>query len=133
MEQLATRYDSIVGALQGGCTQKAIELILVGRGAGALLKYRSSSPADYSRKVGSCSFLSSLHRQNPSIMARLLTSVLLASTVLFDSVCQAGRFSELTHGRVARHEIKAEAEKFRKLESRGGNKGRYLSNATLRT
>jgi hypothetical protein len=132
MEQLATRYDSIVGALQGGCTQTAIELIQVGRAASALLKYRSSSPAFSSRKVGSCFLLFSF-RQCPSIMARLLTSVLLASTVLFDSVCQAGRFSELTHGRVARHEIKAEAEKFRKLESRGGNKGRYLSNATLRT
>lgn len=64
-------------------------------------------------------------------MVGLLNSVLLASTLLLDTV-SAGRYSELTHGRVARHEIAAEAEKFRKLESRGGNKGRYLSNATLR-
>jgi hypothetical protein len=68
---------------------------------------------------------------NLLIMVRLLASALLAGAVLLDSVW-AGRFSDITHGRAARSEIAYEAEQSRKLESRGGNKGRYLSNATLR-
>jgi hypothetical protein len=62
---------------------------------------------------------------------RVLTSVLLASAALILPV-SAGRFSDLVYERGARHERDAEAQQIRKLESRGGNKGRYLSNATMR-
>jgi hypothetical protein len=64
-------------------------------------------------------------------MVQFLTSVLLAGTVLLDGV-SAGRFTDMTHGRAARHEVAAQAEQARKLESRGANKGRFLTNATLR-
>ena len=63
-------------------------------------------------------------------MMHLLTSV-LAGVALLDSV-SAGRFSDRVHGRVARHEIAAQAEQAQKLESRGHNKGRYLTNKTMR-
>lgn len=62
---------------------------------------------------------------------RVFASLLAASAALLPAV-SAGRFSDLVYERSVRHETAVEIQEARKLESRA-SKGRYLTNATMRT